>query len=924
MIKKLLLTLSAVSCLGAARAQTIAPCGADEVYRRQVKENPGILDKEAALRKEISEKLAAMDISKYAKTTADGDVEYHVPIVFHVVHDYGSELTNASDAEIVRCVKDINEMFNKKNADTADVIAPYKGFINNSTTPYIGNARITWHLATKDPFGNPTTGITHVRSYLTKTAGEMAKLDLWPASNYMNVWVVNTFKPSTDGTKPAAYALKPASADELPYYDGVISLAFNINIENTIAHELGHTLNLDHTFGGTNGDGTTPPFPWFVALCGDDEVDDTPPTKGHNITYCVPGALYDTACLNYRAKEMMKLRVDTIGIAKSTSTVNGIEFQSRTASILDSVYFFPTDTIGSKYVIALSRSGTVIATDTVITTVTNNTTKTAKLAQVAILNFAVPKASASTVYKLHFTVNPGALRDSITPALSTYPKGIPGSINLISPSKDTMYNFFYDWNFRYGYFKIYGVDSLVDYPDTVNSQNVMDYTYCSKMFTEGQVGRMRAALTSSVAHRDSLISADNLARTGALDPTPAIAPKADYQVIRASLASGTGFIEDAPAYFLCADDAKYHFQFKNWAWRAPVSSINWIMPAGASTPSSTSTTTVTSTFNQGWNRVSMVASNANGSDTFTTEPGVYAADPNPINPIGYYQEFNPGTDLDKWPMFNYYNNRYKWEMVNFTGYWDKTSMRYRTFDDRRFPENVNGDPSGDYDDFYSVAFDLSALGTNGNLNFMYAGAYNTNDSRQMKDSLEIFYSTTCGATWIKLTSMSGPKLQTAGTTVPGKEFVPEYTDWRPMSIDLRRGTSPVRDNKVFFRFRYRPYGRSYPSFSVATGNNFFIDRINISNNPLGVNEMILGDRQIAVSPNPTHSNAYVLFSKPNAKVNIEVTDVTGKVVYRISDRVNEQDGRIEIPASAISVKGMYLVHVTGDDNLRQTEKLIVY
>jgi hypothetical protein len=88
--------------------------------------------------------------------------------------------------------------------------------------------------------------------------------------------------------------------------------------------------------------------------------------------------------------------------------------------------------------------------------------------------------------------------------------------------------------------------------------------------------------------------------------------------------------------------------------------------------------------------------------------------------------------------------------------------------------------------------------------------------------------------------------------------------------------------------------------------------------------MILGDKMAAVAPNPTTSNAFVLLSKANAHVQVQVMDITGKVVYTTTQSVNQSNARIEIPANNISAKGIYLVHITGDDNLNQTEKLIVY
>src|SRR5690554_6434749 len=46
---------------------------------------------------------------------------YAIPIVFHVVHEYGSE--NISDEQIYRQVEILNQDFRKLNADTADIVS---------------------------------------------------------------------------------------------------------------------------------------------------------------------------------------------------------------------------------------------------------------------------------------------------------------------------------------------------------------------------------------------------------------------------------------------------------------------------------------------------------------------------------------------------------------------------------------------------------------------------------------------------------------------------------------------------------------------------------------------------------------------------------------------------------------------------------
>ena len=50
-----------------------------------------------------------------------------------------------------------------------------------------------------------------------------------------------------------------------------------------------------------------------------------------------------------------------------------------------------------------------------------------------------------------------------------------------------------------------------------NVQNYMDYSYCARMFTQGQKDRMHACLNSTIANRNNLWSPTNLIATGTDD-----------------------------------------------------------------------------------------------------------------------------------------------------------------------------------------------------------------------------------------------------------------------------------------------------------------------------------------------------------------------------------------------------------------------
>jgi hypothetical protein len=896
MVKKAILLLSAAACLfGTAKAQV--RCFTDEVNNKAKHEHPEIAVYEAQLKADINRRLQQMDLSKF-KTTGilDDTATLHVPVVFHIVHDYGQEYI--TDNAVYEAVKEINQMYSRQNPDIVDLRPPYNGNIPGTNVQYAGNAKIVFHLPTKDPNGNPTHGITRRRSYLSASASDQAKYDIWPPTSYINIWIIRAF--NSDHAFAAAYAYQPPTAAQIPYVDGVIGILQNnnINFDNTLAHELGHSLSLAHPWGNTNQPGVA---------CGDDDVDDTPPTKGHNPTNCNDlAAIYDSACTFKDFVAVAKQFIDTNnGYTTDASTVDGINFTAVTQFTLNSLRFYASAPVGSPYTITLLKSGVPYRSYSSVTTgIFPNATTVS-------LGWFIDGGN----YTLKFTQNPGAYRDS---AFGTT-AGVAGVVDITQDASNGYYNYFYGMNIKHGYFVIYPATvyeayfgdttvttaQVVNYPDTVNSMNVMDYTYCSKMFSHLQTLRMRDALHSPVAGRNNLISDQNLTFTGALAPRQDLPPVADFSVAN-------------NAVFTCVN-APTATTFVNRSWNDTVTSLAWSL-ANATTSTSTANSVSSKFLTPGWATVSLTATSNAGSNTFTNDRAVYVADSAAISPVGYFQEFNPGSDTNRFPMFNYFGNDTKWEVVNNAGFYDNTSIRYKNFDTRFFPQTFIGSPGGDYDDFFTPAFDLRQLGgSTGFLTFFTSGAFRTNNPTYMKDTLNISYSTNCGQTWFTLANLG--KNQIGNNGVQLTDFTPAgFWNWQPQNIALPSGLVSGGD-KVFFRFRFRVGADQY---QYGSGNNFYLDRIHIGKWTTDVNDLEAKSTGITLAPNPTTGSTSVHIKDTKANTaNIQVTDVTGKLVYSTQATTSNGVTRVEIPANYITVKGVYLVQVVAGSS-RHTEKLVVY
>lgn len=238
-------------------AQQTATCGTDDVRRELIQQYPQIVAQEEAFND-----FAAGYSTTFARSASGA---YIIPVVFHVIHDYGAE--NISDAQIMEAMERINEDFNKENSDLDETVAEFIGIA--------ADIDVEFRLAQRELSGTCTNGIDRIPSMRTYTGGDAAKLGGWQHGFYLNIWVVK-FLPGT----AAAYAYYPTSIiDLLAPVDGVICRydyvgstgAAGEYSAHTLSHEIGHYLNLQHCWGNTNAPGVE---------CGDDNVADTPITKG--------------------------------------------------------------------------------------------------------------------------------------------------------------------------------------------------------------------------------------------------------------------------------------------------------------------------------------------------------------------------------------------------------------------------------------------------------------------------------------------------------------------------------------------------------------------------------------------------------------------------------------------------------------------
>ncbi|MDC0177609.1 zinc-dependent metalloprotease [Polaribacter sp.] len=235
-------------------------CGFD-LHRSELEKNPNFIAQEKASEQRI--KLATQRIraeSQQRKSANQSTDLLTIPIVVHVLH-LGEEEgtgTNISDAQIESSIAHLNSF--------------YRGQTTGSSIDF----QIEMKLAQRSPTCEITTGINRIDASDVEGYKEdgvslygngasdstLKQLSLWPASNYLNIWIVSEIDGNNGGGGYQGYANFFNGRDQ----EGLVMMhtvfGYDPTDENTgwplslsrdnsvVVHELGHYFHLYHTFQG--------------------------------------------------------------------------------------------------------------------------------------------------------------------------------------------------------------------------------------------------------------------------------------------------------------------------------------------------------------------------------------------------------------------------------------------------------------------------------------------------------------------------------------------------------------------------------------------------------------------------------------------------------------------------------------------------
>jgi len=238
-------------------------CGTMQEHQYLLETNPTFRRNQLALEHVFQARLRSAAVARVKP--------YKLTVVVHVVHNPASPAEKISVAQVNSQIAVLNRDFRATNPDKSKTPGVFSGLV--------ADPMIEFALATKDPAGRATTGITYTETDQTSFSdrGNPVKsktkggINAWNTKKYLNIWVC-TLSDSLLG-----YAQFPGGPSKT---DGVVilntafgttgSAAAPFNLGRSATHEIGHFLNLRHIWGDTPD------------CAGGDFVDDTPNAETPN------------------------------------------------------------------------------------------------------------------------------------------------------------------------------------------------------------------------------------------------------------------------------------------------------------------------------------------------------------------------------------------------------------------------------------------------------------------------------------------------------------------------------------------------------------------------------------------------------------------------------------------------------------------
>ncbi|MFT6501981.1 MAG: PKD repeat protein [Crocinitomicaceae bacterium] len=417
-----------------------------------------------------------------------------------------------------------------------------------------------------------------------------------------------------------------------------------------------------------------------------------------------------------------------------------------------------------------------------------------------------------------------------------------------------------------------GDNSYWGFDQIDNTENYMDYSYCSKMFTPGQGQRMRNALNSGVGGRSNIKSVGNLAATGADGNTYLC--KAEFSADKITVCAGET---------VNFNDNSYN-AVNGWTWTF----------TGGTPSSSTSQNPSIQYDTPGLYEVVLDATDGSVTDG-ETKTGYIRVLPATGTWIPFLEDFESLTTLDgvQWEVRDYGNNA-EFELETNAGHTGSKSAKLPNY----------AESAGNFDELISAPVDLSSITSQTAMTLSFRYAYRKRNSNN-DEWLKVYASNNCGDSWAPRKTLHGDLL---GSTVSTSSWTPgSVADWT--TVHMTNITSAYWVDNFIYKFEFESDG----------GNNFYLDNINIyaggANNDLVVG---LEDQEtfteLTLFPNPVEDEVNVRFNVNNAQnVDFYIQDISGKMIKSHTVQAAVGSNLVVLGTDELA-SGMYFLNISSGES----------
>lgn len=398
-----------------------------------------------------------------------------------------------------------------------------------------------------------------------------------------------------------------------------------------------------------------------------------------------------------------------------------------------------------------------------------------------------------------------------------------------------------------------------------NVQNIMEYSYCSTMFTEGQSSRMNTAINSSTAGRSNLWSSSNLTATGVVGPGDLC--EAQFTSDETIVCAGQSISFEDQSFF----------NVTSWAW-----SFEGGTPASSTAANPTVTYNTSGTYN-----VSLTVSNGTDFESITMNDYITVMN-DPGDPLPYFEGFETLSELNDGQRFAVKDEDglEEWEMTSAASNGGSKSVYLSNY----------GVDNGSVDELISGPIDLSGVDASEDFIFSFDYVYNKKLAGN-NETMKVFISKDCGETWALRLNLDSEDMSSGQSGLP---FTPTSDDaWTNEIITTVTSTYFVSN----FMYKFE--------FTNDNGNNVFIDNINLY--PASMTNIVEGNavNNLSVYPNPVSDQLTVEIQTTQSEdYTIELYNAIGEKIGLIyQGPLAIGDNSFDYSTTDLA-KGVYVIRVS--------------